>query len=228
MQSARTLRRDSGPATAASETLSHAVVGPNAAIQLAAALSRAGMDDFAKEIFAGAGVSDWLAHPPGAMIDERKAAWLHRSVRDRLPPERARSILADAGRLTADYLLAHRIPVPFKTLLRILPRAIAQRAFLAAIGRHAWTFVGDGRFSFRAGAVTVLEIRGNPFCAHERRAAPACNWHAAVFERLFGQLISTAAQVEEIACEACGDEACRFALQWDRTAARRAPVRMAK
>lgn len=228
MQPARTLRREGPQASAAPQRGARALVGPNAAIQLAAALSRAGLDDFAREIFANAGVSAWLAHPPEAMIDEGLAAFLHQSVRDRLPPERAHGLLEDAGRLTADYLLEHRIPAPFKALLKVLPRGLAQRAFLAAIRRHAWTFVGTGRFSSEVGSVTVLEIRGNPFCARERRAAPACDWHAAVFERLFGQLIGPTARVEEVACEACGDEACRFTLRWDAAPSRRNPARMAK
>jgi len=191
-----------------------AVIGPNAAIQLAAALTRADRAETARDLFVGAGLGDWLESPPKQMIDERHAARLHRGLRDRLAWPQAREILADAGRLTGDYIVAHRIPGAFRVLLNCLPRGLGLRLLLDAIARHAWTFVGTGEFRVRRGAPVLLEIRRNPLCARERRKTPVCVWHAAVFETLFQRLVSRDARVEEIACEADGGSCCRFSLSW--------------
>ena len=44
--------------------------------------------------------------------------------------------------------------------------------------------------------------------------APACDFYAATFERLFRVLVHPAARVTETACEACGDDACQFEIEW--------------
>lgn len=123
-------------------------------------------------------------------------------------------ILTEAGRLTADYLLANRIPWPVQAILRHLPDRIAARALAAAIRSHAWTFAGSGRFAVRDGSPTVFEIAGNPLCAGEQATAPVCAWHAAVFGRLFRALVSDRTQVTEEACSASGDAVCRFVIDW--------------
>ncbi|WP_235823343.1 4-vinyl reductase [Azohydromonas sediminis] len=43
---------------------------------------------------------------------------------------------------------------------------------------------------------------------------PACDFYAATFERLFRALVHPRASVAETACEACGDDACRFEVRW--------------
>ena len=191
-----------------------AVIGPNAVTRLSAALARAGLGAAARDIYTKAGAREWLDQAPSVMVDEIRVARIHQGVREALPPEQARAILVEAGMATADYLLANRIPAPFKSFVAWTPRRLGLWLFLAAIRRHAWTFVGTGRFTASIGAPTILEIRGNPFCAGEHRAAPVCDWHAAVFERLFGELIRPSARVQEVACEARGDECCRFTLKW--------------
>jgi divinyl protochlorophyllide a 8-vinyl-reductase len=60
----------------------------------------------------------------------------------------------------------------------------------------------------------VLEIRDNPLCRGLRAGVPACDYYAATFERLFQVLVHGDTQVRETACEACGDDACRFELRW--------------
>lgn len=191
-----------------------AVVGPNAVIQLAAALRRAGLDWVARAAFAEADAEDWLMVPPAAMVDERKVALLHQLIRESLPQDQAVAVLQDAGRLTADYLLAHRIPRAAQSVLRLLPPALATRSLVPAIRAHAWTFAGSGHFSAHAGTPTVFEICGNPLCAHETADHPVCTWHAAVFERLFGVLVSPHVRVAETACAAQGDPCCRFVADW--------------
>ncbi len=191
-----------------------AMIGPNAVIQLAAALKAAGGDRLCAEVFAAAGVSSWLLSPPEGMIDQAPAARLHRTVRASTSAADLSGILTQAGRLTADYLLANRIPPLAQTILRQLPDRIAARALAAAIRSHAWTFAGSGRFTVRDGSPTVFEIAGNPLCAGEQAAAPVCAWHAAVFRRLFRALVSDRTRVTEDACSASGDAVCRFVVDW--------------
>lgn len=183
-----------------------AKVGPNAVTQTAAALRAAGGEALARRVFAAAGQTDLLDHLPAHMIDQRHPAALHRALAETLPPEQARAIAADAGRRTADYLLANRIPAPAQWLLRRLPPRLAARLLLAAIARNAWTFAGSGRFEARAGDPCRLAIHANPL------ATPGAPWHAAVFERLFRALVAPQAAVAVTACTAEGAPACRFEI----------------
>ena len=189
-------------------------IGPNAVLQLMAALKAAGLTRLSAPAFAAAGVAEWLDTPPTTMVEEHRVARLHQTVRSVAPEGEGMLLMAEAGRLTADYILAHRIPRPAQALLKILPARLAARVLVPAIGAHAWTFAGSGRFSGRAGPPTVFELTGNPLCAGERATEPVCAWHAAVFQRLFQVLVSPAARVAETSCEARGDSCCRFVLDW--------------
>ncbi|ABD89347.1 bacteriochlorophyll 4-vinyl reductase [Rhodopseudomonas palustris] len=191
-----------------------AKIGPNAVIQLIQALTAAGLDDAAKQIFAAAGVGDWLARPPGEMIDERPVAAIHQAVRRLLPPDQAVAVLTDAGRRTGDYILANRIPKFAQTILKLLPAPLAARMLVKAITAHSWTFAGSGRFSGQVGRNVVFEIVGNPICAGEHAETLVCVWHAAVFQRLFQVLVSPRSRAVETACGAHGDACCRFVVDW--------------
>jgi divinyl protochlorophyllide a 8-vinyl-reductase len=131
-----------------------------------------------------------------------------------LGADQAALVARRAGERTADYLLQHRIPRAAQALLRALPAALAARLLLRAVARHAWTFAGSGEFAARAGRPVVLTLRHNPLCRGLRTAAPACDFYAAVFERLFRALVHRNARAVEVACEACGDAECRFELRW--------------
>jgi divinyl protochlorophyllide a 8-vinyl-reductase len=148
------------------------------------------------------------------MVDEREVAALHRALREAFDTEHARRLSRSAGERTGAYLLAHRIPRPVQVLLRRLPAALAARVLLSAIRRHAWTFAGSGRFSARSGRPLRLAIAGNPMCRGVLSAAPACEYYAATFERLFRELVHPRARVVEAACEAMGAPACRFEVRW--------------
>ncbi len=111
-------------------------------------------------------------------------------------------------------------------MLRMLPAPLACRALLAAIRRHAWTFAGSGTFVAVAGRPTRLAITGNPLCHDEPRSdTPHCAYYAATFERLFRVLVHPRSTVIEVACEARGEDACRFEIAWQRApvTATRAP-----
>jgi divinyl protochlorophyllide a 8-vinyl-reductase len=195
-------------------------IGPNAVIQLIHALNAAGLDQAAATIFASASAGDWLKQEPTAMVDERRVAVLHQSVRRMLSPAEAGVVLADAGRRTADYILANRIPKFAQTILKLLPAPLAARLLTKAITAHAWTFAGSGRFSGAAGRPTIFEIAANPLCANEHAERPVCVWHAAVFQRLFQVLVSPNTRVVETGCGASGSACCHFVLDWRAEAGR--------
>lgn len=189
-------------------------IGPNAITRLAQALTQRCGSAATEDLFGRAGLSEYLATPPRQMVDEAHARRLHGLLRTLLDPATAAAVARDAGVATAEYLLAHRIPRPAQAVLRVLPAPLAARALLAAVGRHAWTFAGSGSFSVALQPQPVLTIRGNPLCRGQHSEVPVCDYYAATFERLFRELVHRRARVEEIFCEACGADACRFVVRW--------------
>ena len=152
------------------------------------------------------------------MVDEREVIALHAALRADLGAAEARRVADEAGCRTATYLLAHRIPAAAQRLLKVLPAGLAARALLRAIGGHAWTFAGSGRFSAQVtgdrARPVVLTIAHNPLCRGVLSAEPGCDYYRAVFEVLFRTLVHGGATVVETACEACGDPACVFEVRW--------------
>jgi divinyl protochlorophyllide a 8-vinyl-reductase len=192
------------------------LIGPNAITRVAQVLPAWRGTAFTEALFDRAGLRALWQRPPQDMVPEAQVRALHHALRAALPAEEAAAVSRAAGRATADYLLGHRIPRPVQRLLRLLPAPLAARVLLAAITRHAWTFAGSGRFSAAVPGLrlAVLEIRDNPLCRGLYADVPACDYYAATFERLFQVLVHRGATVHETACEACGDEACRFELRW--------------
>jgi divinyl protochlorophyllide a 8-vinyl-reductase len=189
------------------------LIGPNAILQLLPVLERVGGHELRETILASAGVFEV---PSGdSMIDERPVARLHREVRRQLP-DLAEAIAWEAGRRTADYILAHRIPAPVRLLLRALPRRPAARLLTGAISRHAWTFSGSGRFEVVSTRPLVFAIHNNPVVRGEHADHCLCHWHAAVFERLFQVLVDSGTRVRETACAGAGAPACRFDVRFPR------------
>jgi divinyl protochlorophyllide a 8-vinyl-reductase len=186
------------------------LVGPNAVIQMAAALRDLDGDRLAARVFGRAGLARLATHPPDQMIDQSIAARLHAAVRFELPEAVADQVAREAGRRTGAYILAHRIPAPVQWLLRLLPAGTSGRMLLQAVSRHAWTFAGSGVFSSgtRPGGGWI-EIGANPL------AMAPCHWHMAVFETLFARLLSPRVRVRETACCGDGAPACRFELDWE-------------
>ena len=181
-----------------------AVVGPNAAIQLRAALLARADPDAMLAVFEAAGESRWAAAPPDRMIPESAAAALFEAVTAQFPPREAAAILAEAGRRTADYITRNRIPTPVRAVLRALPPVLAAPLLASAIRRASWTFAGSGACTTPPGAI---EIAANPI------ATPGCPWHEAAFERLYTGLVSRAARVRHTACIRRGAPACRFEIE---------------
>lgn len=189
-------------------------IGPNAITRVAEALAVRLGPQGTRQLFEHAGLAAYVDAPPQAMVDEAEVIALHAALRADLGEPGARAVAADAGRRTADYLLACRIPRPAQALLQALPARLAARLLLRAIGGHAWTFAGSGRFSAWPGQPVRLQIQNNPLCRGLRTAMPACDFYTAVFQRLFEVLVHPDARVTETACEARGDPACRFEVDW--------------
>jgi divinyl protochlorophyllide a 8-vinyl-reductase len=189
-------------------------IGPNAITRVAEVLPGLIGERETRAVFERARLAGYLQAPPQSMVDEAEVTRLHQTLRDALGGPLAGLVARQAGQRTADYLLAHRIPRPVQALLKRLPAPWAARLLLQAIRRHAWTFAGSGEFTARAGRPVVLTIRGNPLCKGVVSDAPACDFYAATFERLFRALVHRDARAVEVACEARGDAECRFELRW--------------
>ena len=153
-----------------------------------------------------------VAEPPAdaGMLPEDDVARLHLAVRLFLP-DRAAAIQRAAGLATGDYILANRIPRAAQILIRMLPAWAGARMLTAAIAKHAWTFAGSGAFSVASRAPLVFRIAQNPLAVGPSDG-PVCDWHAAVFERLFRALVWPQAVVTELECSATGAEGCLFRI----------------
>ena len=156
---------------------------------------------------------------PNAIIRvaEAEVHRLHAALRAQFGLAAAGEMARAAGRRTARYLLAHRIPKPVHAVLRRLPAALVARVLLATIRRNAWTFVGSGRFTATSGGLrgtALLTVQDNPLCRGLRLPVPACDFCAATFGRLFAKQAHPHAVVREVSCEALGAPACRLEIIW--------------
>ena len=147
-------------------------IGPNAVIQLVAALKAADLESRLAPVFQKAGVAAWLDAPPSVMVDACPVGELHRAIRTSLPLDRAAALMADAGRRTADYLLGARIPRPVQVVLKLLPPRLAAMVLVAAIRAHAWTFAGAGRFTAALGRRPCCGSRAIRCVRGRRRRCP--------------------------------------------------------
>ena len=195
-------------------------IGPNAITRVAEVLPERVGTAATLALFEAAGLVHHLRQPPQAMVDESDVWSLHDALRRQLGWPLAREVAREAGTRTGSYLLAHRIPRLVQRLLKVLPARVAARVLCSAITRHAWTFAGSGSFAtafaVEPGVPVRLRIRDNPMCRDVQAETPMCDFYAAVFERLFRELVHPRARVTETACEACGAEACTFDIRWDR------------
>lgn len=185
-----------------------ALIGPNAVLQLLPVISREVGPRRLAVILDRTGLA---VLPDGSrMIAEEDAARLHRTLR-REEPDAAVRIAREAGQATADYILAHRIPRTVRQVLKAIPAGLAAPLLARAITRHAWTFVGSGRFRCRDS--WTFEITDNPLIRGEHSPVPLCIWHAAVFERLYATLVAPDCRCAEETCAAQGYGTCRFVIR---------------
>ncbi len=189
-------------------------IGPNAIIRIAEALEAVGGRDLSARILTEAGLPGYVDALPDRMVDEAEVGRLHAALRAGLDPATADRVCRMAGRATADYLLAHRIPKPAQAVLKRLWPSAASSILLKAIGKHAWTFAGSGAFAAHPGKPLRLEIAGCPICRELRGTDPLCAYYTATFERLYQVLVSRRSTVRETACEAAGAPSCLFEIVW--------------
>jgi divinyl protochlorophyllide a 8-vinyl-reductase len=167
-------------------------IGPNAILQLVAVLDQEVGRAARDRLMQSAGQ---VVPPDGAgMWPEAACRAVHLAVYRDLP-DLAEALMAKAGAATADYILANRIPGPAKALIRALPAPLGARVLTAAITRHAWTFVGSGRFRVMGHRPLTVEIEDNPLTPGAGRP---CHWHAAVFTRLYQDLVWPAVRVSAV------------------------------
>jgi divinyl protochlorophyllide a 8-vinyl-reductase len=189
-------------------------IGPNAVTRVAEALTgRFGHCD-CNRVFRAAGLSHYVSDPPTEMVPDEDVARLHEALVAALGRREAHLIGAEAGELTARYLMAHRIPKLAQRILGGLPAMFALRLLLKAIGGHAWTFAGAGTFTYRIGRRSViLAIAGGPISRYLRADEPVCDYYAATFQTLFRTIITPRFSVVEAVCEAQWAEACIFTVR---------------
>ncbi|WP_227269450.1 bacteriochlorophyll 4-vinyl reductase [Roseobacter weihaiensis] len=189
---------------------STARIGPNAILQLAGPVER----------LLGAGVMAQLLDlcrvpmPSGkGMIPEDEVGRVHRAMWQ-LFPAQARELSEQAGAATARYIRTHRMPATARLALRLLPRALGERALTRAIAAHAWTFCGSGTLgTARQGREIHFMLRDNPLADIDLHNPHPCHWHAAVFEELFSAVLGRPYFCEEVSCCGCGGDLCRFVVR---------------
>ncbi len=190
-------------------------IGPNAIIRVAEVLPKYVDAVVGQRIFAAAGIAHYWREPPTAMVAETEVSALHQVLRSQLGLATARAVSWQAGLLTGDYLLAHRIPKPAQWLLKRMPGRLASHVLLAAVKKNAWTFVGSGLFTPEPGRPSRVSIAGCCLCRGESVDEPICDFYAASFERLFRVLVNQRVEVKETACQAMGGaSACTFEMSW--------------
>lgn len=184
-------------------------IGPNAVIQTVAALSVRVGDLLAGQTLSTA-TGRTLETLPEEMVLEEEANALMAAVRAQCGEAEAAAVMWESGERTAAYLLANRIPKPAQTLIRLLPAALGMRVLLSAVSKHAWTFAGTGRFTYRVGRPTVLRFADCAICRGHRTGSAACDYYAATFETLLRTLVDDRTRVREVECSATGGTECRF------------------
>jgi divinyl protochlorophyllide a 8-vinyl-reductase len=188
------------------------MIGPNAITRVIEALDALEGRQSVQRIFGASRLEAYLFQPPTKKVDEAQVKRLHQMLHADLGDERARAVGRFAGKLTADYLLRYRIPLPAQIALRCCPTRLASRMLAKAIAGNAWTFVGTGSFSARHGHRTTFTIRFCPICQGQRSAEPYCDFYAGTFVRLYACLVNKGARVTEIGCQAMGAPACTFEI----------------
>ena len=197
------------PRSAGEAAAGAARIGPNSVLQLVPVLD-AQLGPLARQsLLASAGLDELPADDD--LMPEGPAALLHQELR-RQYPARAGELAREAGERTGDYILAHRIPTIARQVIRKMPAWLAAPILASAIEKHAWTFAGSGTFRVVSRQPVVFELADNPVVRGERADRPLCDWHAAVFQRLFNILVDQHMKCVETQCCATGAESCRFTL----------------
>jgi divinyl protochlorophyllide a 8-vinyl-reductase len=174
-----------------------ALIGPNAVLKAVEVMEERLGPAETQAILADAQITRL---PSGDhMIPEIEALRLHRwlALHD---PMGAFVIAEEAGVRTADYIIANRIPRVVCWLLKRLPPALAAPLLMAAIRKHAWTFVGAGEFAARGSwGFTIDRSRSGDSVPPPDSLF---HWYAAVFTRLYRALVAPGSTCRMLETEA--------------------------
>ncbi|NKC29747.1 bacteriochlorophyll 4-vinyl reductase [Falsiroseomonas selenitidurans] len=184
-------------------------IGPNAVLQLRAAIRAADGDAVLARVFAGADLLRHLEQPPGSMVAETEVAALFQALRREMGEDLACRRAAASGAGTARYLLSNRIPRPMRALLPHLPAVLAAPILTAAIRQHGWTFLGSGRLDVLGRRPLGIRIRLAACLADVAPVASA--FYRTTFEALYRALVDARIQARP---SAAGPADCAFDLDW--------------
>jgi len=167
------------------EVADQAVIGPHAVIHAVAVMRERLSAQVCDAVLSDAQIA---AVPTGDhMISEIAALRVHRWLALR-EPVACFAIAEEAAQRTADYIIANRIPAPAVWFLQRLPARLSAPLLMQAIRRHAWTFVGAGKFIPHGAWAFTIDRSG----ADDPLMPPDSlfHWYAAVFERLYQRLVA--------------------------------------
>jgi divinyl protochlorophyllide a 8-vinyl-reductase len=192
----------------------NAQIGPNALIQTVTALRAIYDDDQTAAILARSGQLSLMDEHPADMVPECEFDRLVQAMADALGEDCARRVLHRSGALTADYLLAHRIPGLFQRLLRFLShpwgsQGLAMRLLLLAVSKNAWTFVGSGAFSYGFGDRAVIRV-----VSSIHPVGAASGFYGGTFERLVHSLIDAEACVYFVYAAPDNPNLCEYIVEY--------------
>lgn len=182
-------------------------IGPNSIIQTIRALKEMYGVERAEDILRQAGRPELGDYIPTDMVAEREFDDLVLLLDNQLGSAAARQVLLRSGQLTAHYLLQHRIPRLFQSLLKIVPRRVGVALLFAAIGKHAWTFVGSGTFRY-----TLRNPPGFTVVSGIAAAEAVSGFYAGTFEQLIRSLIDAQARVNLTECHADTGTQCVYVI----------------
>ncbi len=183
------------------------MMSPNMVLPVLAALEEAVGADKARHVMREARFP--RLPEPEEPVRERQVAVLHQAIR-RCCPDMAGAVFTEAGRRAADVVITYRIPARSRVLLRRMPWPVATWLLGRATRQFAWTFSGSGHFALET--TSRFALFDNPVIRGEHADRPICLFQAALFERLFQELVHPRIICTETACCAEGAEACRFTL----------------
>lgn len=165
------------------------VIGPNSVTQLEAACDQILGRDETIFLFTATGLYCYIEMPPIKMVPEEHPARLFAALYRIYPKDTADTVAKLAGQMTADYVIANRIPTFAAKLLRWMPAKWSGQGLLKAIQKNSWTFAGSGACQATAKGKPHVDISNNPL------RMPGGAWHVGVFERMFRRLVCAHAKV---------------------------------
>lgn len=146
---------------------------------------------------------------PTEPVPEMRAHRSHRAVR-RLFPEDSARVMNVAGRASGDGLMLKQLSSRAQSMLTGGPWTVAAWLLGRWAKQNSWTFAGSAVFTPVNGL--EFDLVGNPLIRDETANAPMCQFHEALFERIFQRLVDPNLVCREIACQATGAPSCRFVV----------------